>query len=598
MAVGEGKGQMDELRYKSDGNFGAQTLSLDRGGLLRMQVNQKKLDQFQTRMSAWVAGQGLLFQLSHGGRGASSAIMGWVTRITLRLSILLAVGAVLLYGYLMRKPFSPSFGESLQLAVQEGLGAESVEMGPTGRKEGQLDLSSLEMEGSEGAFFDRLRARNIKTRMRILSGTAGVWRGEVVSAEQLDVKVKSGSERLDSEKVYGAIFHEGEGFTFDRVEVEDATISWGYSASTAGGIRNTRLSGKRNETGWRLKMKGGTFSQNWLKDLTIESLECQISNEGVQIVDAQFSKGEGKMVLAGRVRGPVVDPQVELSGNMKGFPLAGCLQSEVAAVLNGRVSGEVQLGGSPYGASGITVSAQIVMAPGDEIIVTDEIELLDVISLVDRYRSYKKIRFRSGGFNLETGKNVAVISDIRLEAKDHARLEGGLLSRRPSDKEISRAIFETESGRDGGSPGPQEQGTLDGQKWLNPALRDTTVDGNLEEGAATPEFNLADAARAARSVSDSGETIRTIFQSEVFGEEVQQREEAARAAYRRIPYLEGEVRMGLNARAFEEKRSPALAQMFPVEEGSGLRWLRIRLDQSLPFAGADLAEKILSHGKD
>lgn len=596
--MGEGKGQMDELRYKSDGNFGAQTLSLDRGGLLRMQVNQKKLDQFQTRMSAWVAGQGLLFQLSHGGRGASSAIMGWVTRITLRLSILLAVGAVLLYGYLMRKPFSPSFGESLQLAVQEGLGAESVEMGPTGRKEGQLDLSSLEMEGSEGAFFDRLRARNIKTRMRILSGTAGVWRGEVVSAEQLDVKVKSGSERLDSEKVYGAIFHEGEGFTFDRVEVEDATISWGYSASTAGGIRNTRLSGKRNETGWRLKMKGGTFSQNWLKDLTIESLECQISNEGVQIVDAQFSKGEGKMVLAGRVRGPVVDPQVELSGNMKGFPLAGCLQSEVAAVLNGRVSGEVQLGGSPYGASGITVSAQIVMAPGDEIIVTDEIELLDVISLVDRYRSYKKIRFRSGGFNLETGKNVAVISDIRLEAKDHARLEGGLLSRRPSDKEISRAIFETESGRDGGSPGPQEQGTLDGQKWLNPVLRDTTVDGNLEEGAATPEFNLADAARAARSVSDSGETIRTIFQSEVFGEEVQQREEAARAAYRRIPYLEGEVRMGLNARAFEEKRSPALAQMFPVEEGSGLRWLRIRLDQSLPFAGADLAEKILSHGKD
>ena len=545
-----------------------------------MQVNQKKLDQFQTRMSAWVAGQGLLFQLSHGGRGASSAIMGWVTRITLRLSILLAVGAVLLYGYLIRKPFSPSFGESLRLAVQEGLGAESVEMGPTGRKEGQLDLSSLEMEGSEGAFFDRLRARNIKTRMRILSGTAGVWRGEVVSAEQLDVKVKSGSERLDSEKVYGAIFHEGEGFTFDRVEVEDATISWGYSASTAGGIRNTRLSGKRNETGWRLKMKGGTFSQNWLKDLTIDSLECQISSEGLQIVDAQFSKGEGKMVLAGRVRGPVVDPQVELSGNMKGFPLAGCLQSEVAAVLNGRVSGEVQLGGSPYGASGITVSSQIVLAPGDEIIVTDEIELLDVISLVDRYRSYKKIRFRSGGFDLETGKNVAVISDIRLEAKDHARLEGGFLSRRPSDKEISKAIFETEIEWDGGSSG------------------DTTVDGNLEEGASAPEFNLADAARAARSVSDSGETIRTIFQSEVFGEEVQQREEAARANYRRIPYLEGEVRMGLNARAFEEKRSPALAQMFPVEEGSGLRWLRIRLDQSLPFAGADLAEKILSHGKD
>ena len=540
-----------------------------------MQANQKKLEEFRARMSAWVASQGLLFQLVHGGNGASSALMGWITRMSLRVAFLVLVLLVLFYAYLLRRPYAPSFGEEIRIAIEQGLNAKSAEIGPTGRKEGKLELSSLEMVGSESAFFDQFSARNIKTRMRILAGTLGSWRGDSVSVESLSMKVKSGSEALDADGVFGVIFRPAEKFNFDRVEVEDASITWGYSTSTAGAVKNTRLSAKRTSFGWKLKMLGGTFSQNWLKDMRIEALELDVSKSGIKIIEAHLGKRGGRVILSGTVKGPVANPQVDMSGTMESFPLKGCVQPEVAAVLQGSISGVLQLGGSPYGSSGITVSAQVDLGPEDEVIVTDEVELFDVISLVDRYRSYKKVRFRSGGFTMETGRNVAMFSNISLSAQDHVQLEGEFMSRRPSDKEISIAIYKTEN-----------------------LGQEPPEDGARGAEVAAPEFDLAAAARAAREVSDNDDKIRTIFQSQVFGQEVTRREEEAKASYRSIPYLVGRVRIGLHPKAFEEMRSPALSELFPVDEQSGLRWLNLDLNGSLSATGSELAEQIIEHAKN
>jgi len=58
------------------------------------------------------------------------------------------------------------------------------------------------------------------------------------------------------------------------------------------------------------------------------------------------------------------------------------------------------------------------------------------------------------------------------------------------------------------------------------------------------------------------------------------------------------LRLGLHAKAFEPSRSRELAEIYPIDDKSGLRWLRINLDQSLPSAGIETAEKILLHAKD
>ena len=472
----------------------------------------------------------------------------------------------------------------LKEALQDAMGVEEngISLGPTTRKDGYLELSSLDMEGGEDSFFNRVRLRNAKTRMGFLAGIVADWDGEEVVIESLDLSVKPGSEDADGARIYQAIFNKGEKFSFDRVEVLNASFSWGYSEVTEGKIENSRLSAQRKGEGWSVIFEGGTFSQNWLKDLEIEKMKCELTREGFEIVEGRLRgrEGVGVLTLKAKVTGPVTGPQVSGSGTMQGIPFDSFLKDGVRPFVGGRLSGTFNLSGSPYLSSGISVAAQIVLEADDEIVIRDKIKLLDAISLVDRYRSYKEVRFRAGSFNFETGKKVAAFTDINLEATDHMKLEGEFISRPPSIQEVTDAIYFDEHGT------------------AAPPSADNKEADELPEEVDAGDFNLKDAAKAAREESDSGERIKRIFQSEVFGQEVIRREEEARARYRRIPFLQGLLKMGLHAKAFEPSRSRELAEIYPIDDKSGFRWLEIDLDQGLPSAGIEAAEKILLHAKD
>ena len=113
------------------------------------------------------------------------------------------------------------------------------------------------------------------------------------------------------------------------------------------------------------------------------------------------------------------------------------------------------------------------------------------------------------------------------------------------------------------------------------------------------EFNLADAAKAAREGSTEGrERMQTIFESEVFGLEMRRREEDARKRFRGVPHLVGVLRFGLHSKAFESERSKKLSELYPIEPQSNLRWLNVDLDDALGSAGVEAAETILLHAKD
>ena len=131
-----------------------------------------------------------------------------------------------------------------------------------------------------------------------------------------------------------------------------------------------------------------------------------------------------------------------------------------------------------------------------------------------------------------------------------------------------------------------------------PRPEDPAGEESSTEESVVSDFDLRDAAEAARSESDSAERIKTIFESEVFGLEVRRREEGARARYRRMPHIQGVLRVGVHAKAFEANRSKTLSEMYPIDERSGLRWLEVRLDEGLPAVGVKTAEKVLQFAND
>ena len=80
-----------------------------------MDISQQKLDEFQTRLNNWVASQGLMFQLTHGGgaRGAHSSVAAWFVRMVIRLLLLAVVAGGIFWVYLSQRVDFAGFREDL-----------------------------------------------------------------------------------------------------------------------------------------------------------------------------------------------------------------------------------------------------------------------------------------------------------------------------------------------------------------------------------------------------------------------------------------------------------------------------------------------------
>ncbi|NIP98586.1 MAG: hypothetical protein GWO24_36315, partial [Akkermansiaceae bacterium] len=202
----------------------------------------------------------------------------------------------------------------------------------------------------------------------------------------------------------------------------------------------------------------------------------------------------------------------------------------------------------------------------------DRLPLFKAISVVDRKLSYKNVRFIRGGFTLETGGGVAVITDVDLEAPDIMELEGEFLSRRPTTAEVDEA--------------------------LKIEKRDDDPQGQVEEEPVEPkprELTLREAARVAREKGTEEDAFKALLtEARTLSPLSARYVNEARARQERGPILEGKLRVGLMREALQP--SARLANLYPVDEKTGLRWLDLPLQGAIYEAGVELAEEIYTQG--
>ena len=101
------------------------------------------------------------------------------------------------------------------------------------------------------------------------------------------------------------LFGEHDWFRFPMVEVLDTTVEWGYSERNFGEIKNSRLVVQRMDDGWRLRFRGGRFSQNWLSRLEIDELVALVTPGKLEIESARMHRDNGTLVMSGEVKGGV-----------------------------------------------------------------------------------------------------------------------------------------------------------------------------------------------------------------------------------------------------------------------------------------------------
>ena len=535
--------------------------------------SQPDSQNFNQRLSQWIASQGFWFQLRHsmsGGGGWSVALFHLLKIVTRVLLFLLIVG-IGLGVYLVQRVESDAYRESLDEKAGEALNAEKLEIKNFKREQGKAYMRRIVAQGSPNSFFESLEASQISFDMGILDGIFSSWDAGVLTCYALDVELRAGANSAEGAEAAGdSIFGLGPNFQLRGVESVDTRISWGYTARTYGGITGSRMVANKLSDGWRMSFTGGKFSQNWLKNLTIDRLLIHVGEGGIKFEEAAFIAGDGNVVFEDVKVVGGERPQVTGKVVLSKVPLAFILPDNVAELVDGTLSGTLELGGSTNAAEGVTMEGLISLGGRDIITARKGVHVLEALDVVDVFHNYSRVDFDSGSFLMRTAGGELELSSIDLQAGELMQIQGRLNVRRPTQEEAMEMAG---------------QGLLD----------DASMQAAEEEFIGI-DVSLSQAGKASKLDEEEKSEVADEGESDLAGilQDSRRLRRAQLERMRKLLLFSGGVRMMIPGDAFE--RSRQLRERFPVDQATGNVAIDVPLEGRLGNLTTELAEEILRDG--
>ena len=411
-------------------------------------MESEQSQNFNERLSQWVANQGFWFQVrySMSGTGSRGTILFHLLRLGIRLVVFLLLVAVGSWVFLLKRTESAKYLVDLKDSIQESLGGSETEISGFSQKKGRMEMGRLIGEGGSKTFYNSLEARNIRCKMGVLDGLAGRWDPGPVSISSLNMVLRPGADDADSARALGeALFRQNEKVAVNTVEIGATTLFWGYTERTRGSIENSSLTINRIGSGWRMTFSGGTFSQNWLRNLEIVNLVALVDPDGVTFEKAEFRRGRAEVDFSGLRLTGGERPTVSGTAKIRSLGLEDVLSPVLTSYLEGTISGDFEVSGSTNSAEGIGFEGVVTLDGRDSIVIRERLQLLEALSVVDYVRNYHRLEFQDGSFRMKTGNGGIRISDLKLKSQDIFTLEGELLARPPTAEEKKEDLAKAES---------------------------------------------------------------------------------------------------------------------------------------------------------
>lgn len=547
-------------------------------------MSQPDDSSFDERLSHWIASQGFWFQLRHStARTAGSKLVGRALQVLLRVLVLVVLAAGVTAVYLIKRVEMASFQKGLPGGVTAALTAESAEVKGFQREAGRIYIHRLGVKGGKEAFFYSLDARGVRYEMGLLDGLVGEWNAGPITVNAAVIEVKAGAEDETEAAAAGvALFGEHDWFSFPLIEVLDASVGWGYSERNRGYVENSQMIAQRVDDGWLLQFRGGRFSQNWLRRLDIDELVLRVEPGGLTIEKGEFRRDDGRVTLSGGVKGGVA-PAVDWKMKFERLPLAAILPSEARPFAEGTISGEATVRGSTNTQDGLRFTCDVVLGADDKLTLRDRLPLLQALTVVDVYNSYRRLDFASGAFRLVTGGGRMDVDQIDLTAGETVRLSGRFAVRPPTDEEVARALAE--------GPGTADSSFLESieDERDGPAKDD-------DPSELDDDFTLRDAAKAARRAEESEQAlVPSVGMPGIGLMPSLSLEQQARDRYAKMLRFEGGVVMQIPGDAFE--RSPLLRESHPADPSTKRIALEVPLAGTLFELTLEQAEEVYVKGR-
>jgi hypothetical protein len=288
--------------------------------------------------------------------------------------------------------------------------------------------------------------------MGLMDGLLGTWDANQISVDRMSVNVKAGAETEEEAMALGrSLSKRFDSLRFQALECQNTRIAWGYSLRTMGSISQSKMVVIRQDNGWRLRFTGGTFQQNWLRNLHIDELILVCTDKAITVEKGQFSVMIPLSELsADKAHGKVTFEDVKVTGGLRpGFsgsvifenlPLHELLQDSYKDCIEGSISGRLKVQGSTNATDGVTFAGRVSLNEADEIILRSQLPLLNSLSILSPAGSFRKITFNEGYFNIKTSGGSLAISDINLIAPEQMEMRGGFLVRPAKSEEVNEMV--------------------------------------------------------------------------------------------------------------------------------------------------------------
>lgn len=522
-------------------------------------MESEQLQNFNERLSQWVANQGFWFQVrySMAGSGMKGRALFHLLRMGFRMLIFLLLVTAGIWVFLVKRSDMEGFTENLRSDLQSALSASDFSMRRLQHSQGMLEIGLLGAEGGDATFFSSLEARNIRCKMGLLDGMAGVWKPGNILVSRLEIELRAGSDDAEAaRKMSEVIFRKSPRVEADSFEVADATLRWGFSERTRGAIESSALKMQRTEAGWRMNFRGGYFSQNWLNRLEIVNLVVLCDPEGLLFEKAELKQGGGTVDFSGlRVIGGE-RPETKGVARIRHLNLENTLPASLRTFVEGSISGDFQVSGSTNSPDGIGFEGQVMMDGEDTISLRQRILLLKALSDVDYSRNYHRVVFSEGSFHVKTTRGGMELRDVKLKTTDPKSaftlftLEGQMDVRLPTHEEIQEAM--SKGGGAASSP---------------IFSRDDELAEQLDATKTDKSFTVKSAAMAANRLKEGQQSPDSLSLFERLGLSIEMRRLRDQEAERMSQMLryDGMFRVTIPADAFD--RAPRLRQMYPLEGG-------------------------------
>jgi hypothetical protein len=401
--------------------------------------DSEQWQNFNERLSRWISKQGLWFQFRHSlliGDRNGNYITHFVHRI-LRFGLFSMIAALLWVG-VVKMTGGESFRELVIKNLQEKFSAKEIEVGSMSRARGKFTIGRLALIDEENSFFRGLELSNLICQKDFFVDFGKTWRPGIVQISKVNLLLRAGADTDEGAEAIGNVLFQDLGNSRpDAIHVASMSMKWGYTESSRGSVTGSQMKAVPVADGWRLSFRGGTFSQNWLKNLQIQELDVLITRKGILFEKAIFSKNEGSLVFDQLEVKSGQRPLVSGHLKMKGLDISGIVPMAARAYIEGKISGEFTINGSTNSTEGIGFDGVVELDKGDVITLRDRIPMLRALSVVDANRNYRRVDFRAGSFRMEMQGKGLMISDIKLIADDTMSLFGGMVVRKPkSDEEL------------------------------------------------------------------------------------------------------------------------------------------------------------------